>query len=117
MLTSLADADLRDTGVGATATVQALVLARLAAACKLDGVVCSAVEAPALRGALGGTFKLVTPGIRPADSARDDQARILTPEEAVANGADYLVIGRPITRAPDPLAALAAINASLGVAA
>jgi len=117
VLTSLADADLRETGVAAAATEQALALARLAASCKLDGVVCSAIEAPALRGALGGAFKLVTPGIRPADSARDDQARIITPEEAVANGADYLVIGRPITRAPDPLAALAAINASLGVGA
>jgi orotidine-5'-phosphate decarboxylase len=117
VLTSLADADLRETGVAASATKQALALARLAASCKLDGVVCSAVEAPALRAALGGAFKLVTPGIRPADSARDDQARIITPEEAVANGADYLVIGRPITRAPDPLAALAAINASLGAAA
>ena len=117
VLTSLADADLRDTGVAAPAADQTLALARLAAACKLDGVVCSAVEAPALRGALGVAFKLVTPGIRPADSGRDDQARIITPEEAVANGADYLVIGRPITRAPDPLGALAAINASLGVAA
>jgi orotidine-5'-phosphate decarboxylase len=117
VLTSLADADLRETGVVASATEQALALARLAASCKLDGVVCSAVEAPALRAALGGAFKLVTPGIRPADSARDDQARIITPEEAVANGADYLVIGRPITRAADPLAALAAINASLGFAA
>jgi len=117
VLTSLADADLRETGIATSAAEQALALARLAASCKLDGVVCSAVEAPALRAALGGAFKLVTPGIRPADSARDDQARIITPKEAVANGADYLVIGRPITRAPDPLAALAAINASLGVAA
>ncbi len=57
----------------------------------------------------------MTPGIRPAGSAKDDQARIITPEAAIANGADYLVIGRPITQAPDPVAALAAINASLGV--
>ena len=78
---------------------------------------CSAVEAPALRAAHGKAFKLVTPGIRPAGSARDDQARIITPEAAIANGADYLVIGRPITQAADPLAALAAINASLGAAA
>jgi orotidine-5'-phosphate decarboxylase len=117
VLTSLADADLREIGVATSATEQALALARLAASCKLDGVVCSAIEAPTLRGALGGAFKLVTPGIRPADSARDDQARNMTPEEAVANGADYLVIGRPITRAPNPLAALGAINASLGVGA
>jgi orotidine-5'-phosphate decarboxylase len=117
VLTSLADADLRETGVTATTAQQALALARLAGACGLDGVVCSAVEAPALRAALGARFKLVTPGIRPAGSARDDQARIVTPDAALAAGADYLVIGRPITRAPDPLAALAAINASLRVAA
>jgi orotidine-5'-phosphate decarboxylase len=117
VLTSLADADLRETGVAATAAQQALALARLAAACRLDGVVCSAVEAPALRAALGASFKLVTPGIRPAGSAKDDQARIVTPDAALAAGADYLVIGRPITQAPDPLAALAAINASLRAAA
>jgi len=117
VLTSLGDADLREMGVVATATAQALALARLAASCKLDGVVCSAVEAPELRRALGASFTLVTPGIRPAVSARDDQARIITPVEAIANGADYLVIGRPITRAPDPLAALGEINASVGVAA
>ena len=117
VLTSLADADLRETGVAGTATQQALDLARLASSCGLDGVVCSAVEAPALRAAQGRDFKLVTPGIRPAGSSRDDQARIITPEAAVANGADFLVIGRPITQAADPLAALAAINASLGIAA
>jgi len=117
VLTSLADVDLRETGVSGTATQQALGLARLAATCGLDGVVCSAVEAPALRAAQGAGFKLVTPGIRPAGSSRDDQARIITPEAAVANGADYLVIGRPITQAADPVAALAAINASLSAAA
>ncbi len=114
VLTSLGDADLRETGVAGTALEQTLRLANLAAGCGLDGVVCSAVEAPALRGALGPEFRLVTPGIRPADSAADDQARIITPAAAIANGADYLVIGRPITRADDPVAALAAINASLG---
>jgi orotidine-5'-phosphate decarboxylase len=95
--------------------VQAVKLARMTAACGLDGVVCSAVEAVAMRAALGSAFKLVTPGIRPAGSARDDQARIITPEAAVANGADYLVIGRPITQADNPVAALAAINSSLGI--
>jgi orotidine-5'-phosphate decarboxylase len=117
VLTSLGDADLRDTGVDASAAQQALRLARLTAASGLDGVVCSALEAPALRAALGPAFKLVTPGIRPAGSARDDQSRIITPQAALANGADYLVIGRPITQAADPVAALAAINSSLGVAA
>jgi orotidine-5'-phosphate decarboxylase len=117
VLTSLGDADLAATGVHGTAPQQALRLARLAAASGLDGVVCSAVEAPALRSALGPRFKLVTPGIRPPGSARDDQARVITPEAAVANGADYLVVGRPITQAPDPVAALAAINVSLGAVA
>ncbi len=116
VLTSLGDADLRDTGMDGTAAQQALRLARLTAANGLDGVVCSAQEAPALRAALGPRFKLVTPGIRPAGSAQDDQSRIITPQAAIANGADYLVIGRPITQAKDPVAALAAINASLGAA-
>jgi orotidine-5'-phosphate decarboxylase len=114
VLTSLGRDDLADTGIGDTPTAHALKLARLAAAAGLDGVVCSALEAPTLRAALGPSFKLVTPGIRPAGSAKDDQARIITPEAAIANGADYLVVGRPITQAVDPLAALAAIRASIG---
>jgi orotidine-5'-phosphate decarboxylase len=117
VLTSLSDHDLGELGVAETAPRQALRLAGLAAAAGLDGVVCSAVEASALRSALGPRFALVTPGIRPAGSARDDQTRIITPEAALANGADYLVVGRPITQAPDPVAALKAINDSLGVAA
>ncbi len=117
VLTSLTDADLADGGIHDTAAVHALKLARATAAAGLDGVVCSAVEAPALRAALGPSFRLVTPGIRPAGSAKDDQARIITPEAAVANGADYLVIGRPITQSGDPVGALASINASLGVLA
>ena len=72
---------------------------------------------PGPSAARGKDFKLVTPGIRPAGASRDDQARIITPEAAVANGADFLVIGRPITQAADPLAALAAINRSLGIKA
>ena len=115
VLTSLSDHDLADTGVAETAPRQALRLAQLTASAGLDGVVCSAVEAPALRSALGPRFTLVTPGIRPAGSARDDQARIITPEAAIANGADYLVIGRPITQAPDPVTALRTINNSLRV--
>jgi orotidine-5'-phosphate decarboxylase len=116
VLTSLGDADLRDTGIEGMAAQQALRLARLAAGNGLDGVVCSAQEAPAMRAALGPGFKLVTPGIRLAGSAQDDQSRIITPQAAIANGADYLVIGRPITQAQDPVAALAAINDSLGAA-
>ncbi len=116
VLTSLADADLREQGLTDGAALQAVKLARMAATCGLDGVVCSAVEALAMRAALGPAFKLVTPGIRPAGSAPDDQARIITPEAAMANGADYLVVGRPVTQATNPVAALAAINASIGVA-
>ena len=117
VLTSLGDDDLREQGLTDSTAVQAVKLARMTADCGLDGVVCSAVEAPALRTALGAKFTLVTPGIRLADSAPDDQTRIITPEAAIANGADYLVIGRPITRAADPVAVLAAINASIGVRA
>ncbi len=117
VLTSLKDADLRDTGVEGDTMRQALRLAQLTAAAGLDGVVCSAHEAKALRAARGPDFKLVTPGIRPAGSVADDQARIITPEAAIASGADYLVIGRPVTQAPDPVVALAAINAALSASA
>jgi orotidine-5'-phosphate decarboxylase len=113
VLTSLDDRDMGELGIAATAQAHALRLAALTRACGLDGVVCSAQEAPALRAACGPAFKLVTPGIRPADAAKDDQARIVTPQAAVRNGADYLVIGRPITQAADPVAALASINASI----
>lgn len=85
-------------------------LAKLARHSRLDGVVCSAQEAAALREQCGNHFLLVTPGIRLAGSPADDQQRTLTPAEAIAQGADYLVIGRPITRAADPLSTLAAIN-------
>ncbi|MEP6657892.1 MAG: orotidine-5'-phosphate decarboxylase [Betaproteobacteria bacterium] len=117
VLTSLADADMRELHITGDAAGHSLHLAQLSAARHLDGVVCSAVEAPALRASLPAGFKLVTPGIRPAGSAADDQARIITPERAIANGADYLVVGRPITQASDPVAALARINASIGAAA
>ncbi|HEV2220371.1 MAG TPA: orotidine-5'-phosphate decarboxylase [Casimicrobiaceae bacterium] len=117
VLTSLDGAALAETGVAADPGAQALRLAILARHCGLDGVVCSAIEAPVLRAALGPDFALVTPGIRPAGSAKDDQARIVTPEQALARGASFLVIGRPITAAADPVAALAGINRSLGIPA
>ena len=117
VLTSLDAAALAETGVGADPAAQVLRLATLARDCGLDGVVCSALEAPSLRSALGPDFTLVTPGIRPAGSAKDDQARIVTPEQALARGASYLVIGRPITAAADPVAALAKINRTLGIPA
>jgi orotidine-5'-phosphate decarboxylase len=113
VLTSLADADLREVGHAGSAADEVLQLARLTRDCGLDGVVCSAHEAATIRAACGPEFRLVTPGIRLADAARDDQARIVSPEAAVRAGADYLVIGRPITQAADPLAALNAINANL----
>ena len=113
VLTSLDRDALRAVGVDAEPAAQALRLARLTREAGLDGVVCSAAEARVLRDALGPDFKLVTPGIRPAGSGSDDQARVVTPAQAIANGADYLVVGRPITAAPDPLAALAALHASL----
>jgi len=114
VLTSLDDDALRETGVDTDARTQAVRLARLARECSLDGVVCSALEAASMRAAFGSAFALVTPGIRPAGAAADDQARIVTPEEAIRNGASFLVIGRPITGAADPLAALDVINRTLG---
>ena len=114
VLTSLDDASLHETGVDADAGTQAVRLAGLAQDCGLDGVVCSAREAAAMRARFGAGFALVTPGIRPAGSGADDQARVVTPEDAIRHGANYLVVGRPITGAADPVAALAAINRSLG---
>jgi orotidine-5'-phosphate decarboxylase len=113
VLTSLSASDLASIGIDATPEQQVLRLARLAHSQGLDGVVCSAREAPELRRALGPAFKLVTPGIRPAGSALQDQARVMTPRDALAAGADYLVIGRPITAAVDPVAALDSINATI----
>lgn len=113
VLTSLSDADVREIGFAADASTLVVRLAQLARDCGLDGVVCSAQEAPALRRTCGAGFRLVTPGIRLAGAATDDQVRIVTPEAAVAAGADDLVIGRPIAQAADPLAVLTAINASL----
>jgi orotidine-5'-phosphate decarboxylase len=114
VLTSLDQATLHETGIDLDAGRHALRLAALARDCGLDGIVCSAVEAPSMRSAFGPDFTLVTPGIRLAGSAKDDQARITTPEMAAQNGADYLVVGRPITAAADPVAALADINRRLG---
>ncbi len=109
VLTSLAGDELGVTGVTGTAEEQVVRLARLTQDCGLDGVVCSAREIGALRQACGPDFKLAVPGIRPAGAAMGDQKRAVTPAEALALGADVLVIGRPITAAPDPTAAAAAI--------
>ena len=110
LLTSLAARDLADVGIAGEPAAAALKLAKLARSSGLDGVVCSAQEAALLRRECGSGFCLVTPGIRPVQGAQDDQQRVMTPAAAVAAGADYLVIGRPVTQAPDPVAALAAIN-------
>ena len=109
LLTSMGVTDMEEIGLAGGPQEAVLRLARLTQACGLDGVVCSAQETAALRRQLGGEFCLVTPGIRPAGAPQDDQERVATPRQAIAGGADYIVIGRPITRASDPLAALRAI--------
>ena len=113
VLTSMGPADLAEVGVGGTPAAAVSRLARLAQQSGLDGVVCSAEEAPELRRACGPRFALVTPGIRLAGADTQDQKRVMTPQAAVAAGADYLVIGRPITQSADPARTLAEIAASL----
>ena len=113
VLTSMDKAQLSGTGVNADPDQQVLHLARLAADSGLDGVVCSAQEAGLLRKALGGDFLLVTPGIRPEGSDQGDQSRVMTPAQARDAGVSYVVVGRPITQAADPLAVIAQINAAL----
>ena len=114
VLTSMAQEDLNGIGITDTPANMVLRLAKLAQDSGLDGVVCSAQEAALLRQHCGAEFCLVTPGIRPADAAIDDQSRIMTPGAALKNGANYLVIGRPITRAADPLSALQKISTETG---
>jgi len=114
VLTSMKQADLAELGIVATPAEQVLRLASLAQDSELDGVVCSAQEAVQLRKQAGEAFCLVTPGIRPVDAAADDQSRIMTPRAALENGSSYLVIGRPITQAADPLLALHKIAEEIG---
>lgn len=113
VLTSLDQGDLGDIGVTRALDEQVRELALLARECHLDGVVCSPLEAAALRAACGPRFKLVVPGIRPTWAGGDDQKRTLTPAEAMDAGADILVIGRPITAAADPASACRRILAEL----
>ncbi len=110
LLTSLGQDDLLDVGLSSTPLENVVRLARLARDSGLDGVVCSPHEIKALRQTLPKSFTLVTPGIRPAGAETQDQKRVMTAAEAVERGSTYLVIGRPITRAEDPMAALAAIE-------
>jgi orotidine-5'-phosphate decarboxylase len=109
VLTSLDEGDLDAVGQSGPVADQVRRLALLAQANGLDGVVCSPHEVASLRAACGPDFLLVVPGIRPAGAARGDQKRVMGPREALAAGADYLVIGRPITEAPDPADAARAI--------
>ncbi|WP_019896317.1 orotidine-5'-phosphate decarboxylase [Hydrogenovibrio halophilus] len=113
ILTSHTQSDLTEIGLSGSPGDNVKRLATLAQDCGLDGVVCSAREAAMLRQQCGEDFALVTPGIRPAEADQNDQKRVMTPVEAVQAGASYLVIGRPITQAADPQAALKAIADSL----
>jgi len=114
VLTSLDDDDLLEVGIEARAEDLALRLAGLAQDVRCNGVVCSAREAESMRTRFGEGFVLVTPGIRTPDSPVDDQRRTMTPAQAVAAGASYLVVGRPITSAPDPATALRALAGDIG---
>ena len=113
VLTSMSEPELHQVGVSGNLDEQVLRLATLTRDCGLDGVVCSAQEAQTLKSALGQAFKLVTPGIRLATSAKDDQTRVMTPDQAIINGSDYLVIGRPITQSSQPLQTLCEITESI----
>jgi orotidine-5'-phosphate decarboxylase len=110
VLTSMNQQQLNQIGVVGDLVSHVLNLAKLTQQAELDGVVCSALEASMLRQKLGSEFCLVTPGIRPANANQDDQSRVVTPKDAINMGASYLVIGRPITLAKDPLQALIAIH-------
>lgn len=115
LLTSLDKEDLAEIGLPGQPADIVQRLAHLAHDCGMDGVVCSAQEAVQLRQTLGHSFCLVTPGIRPADADSGDQKRITTPAQAIINGAHYLVIGRPITQAQDPVLACERFNAEIAI--
>ena len=113
VLTSMEDLDLLQIGINASPMEQVLRLAHLTQRAGLDGVVCSPQEVKILRNACGEDFKLVTPGIRPIGADFGDQRRVMTPTAAIRAGSDYLVIGRPITKADNPVEVLRSINASI----
>ncbi len=116
VLTSMAASGLRDVGIAGPPRTHAAKLARLAQKCGLDGVVASPQETGAIRRACGEGFLIVVPGVRPTSAERDDQARVATPAEAIRAGADYLVVGRPITAAASPRAAAEGIVEEIAVA-
>ena len=113
VLTSFSDADLQETGISGRAIDQVLRLAELARTCGCPGIVMSAHEVRQVRKNLGAGFAIVTPGIRPRGADAGDQARVVTPAEAIEAGATHIVVGRPITAAPDPAKAAAAIVAEM----
>jgi orotidine-5'-phosphate decarboxylase len=113
VLTSMNQAVLNELGIATSVEQHVLKLAKLTQVSGLHGVVCSALEAQLLRQQMNSDFLLVTPGIRPATASLDDQRRVLTPSQALQLGANYLVIGRPITQASNPIEALQAINAEI----
>jgi orotidine-5'-phosphate decarboxylase len=113
ILTSSTEQTLRAVGIDRPVAEMVPMLARLAHESGMDGVVASPLEIGQIRAVCGENFRIVTPGVRPADASLDDQKRVLTPKEAIAAGADYLVIGRPIAAAADPLAATASILAEM----
>ena len=113
VLTSISSAELSEIGINNDLKDQVVQLAKLAYQSGLDGVVCSAEEAKLLRSSMPADFILVTPGIRREQDAVGDQKRVITPSQAIRNGSDYLVVGRPITQAASPSAALAAFNSEI----
>ena len=113
VLTSISSAELSEIGINNDLKDQVFQLAKLAYQSGLDGVVCSAEEAKLLRNSMPADFILVTPGIRREQDAAGDQKRVITPSQAIRNGSDYLVVGRPITQAASPSAALAAFNSEI----
>lgn len=117
VLTSMDDAQLTAVGVGRAPAEQVRLLARMAIDSGLRGLVCSPLELAMLRSDLGASPMLVTPGIRPADAAGDDQSRVMTPAEAAHAGASAIVVGRPILKAKDPIAAVRAIQREIGESA
>ena len=113
ILTSSSEEDLRQVGIDLPVTQMVPRLAALAQTSGLHGVVASAQELPLIRQACGEDFIVVTPGVRPATALRDDQQRVMTPGEAIAAGSDYLVVGRPISKADDPVLAARSIVAEM----
>lgn len=113
VLTSMDAGELNAVGLAVSPEEQVCRLARLTRDCGVSGVVCSPLELPVVRRECGADFVTVVPGIRPADASVDDQKRIMTPGQAAASGADFIVVGRPITKAADPAAAAAAVRAEI----